>query len=155
MSLIGTAANHLRVQKLALRLINFQKSPPTGELCFKTAFLFSHPPRFQHSASIPTAATEQTDAVSGLDLTNHRGGLPVSADSADVAGSVCDHSNVPKTLRARKWNWWSRRTGLVGIKLGMTQMWNKEGFPVAVTVLQVCVCVNCCMRVCVCVCVCA
>ena len=52
--------------------------------------------------------------------------VPVSADD-----------NVPKTLRYRKWNWWSRRTGLVAVKLGMTQLWNKEGFPVAVTVLQV------------------
>lgn len=35
------------------------------------------------------------------------------------------------------WKETSRRTGVIAIKLGMTQLWNKEGYPVAVTVLQV------------------
>jgi len=41
-------------------------------------------------------------------------------------------------LLKREWKNTSRRTGVIAIKLGMTQLWNKEGFPVAVTVLQVC-----------------
>lgn len=36
-----------------------------------------------------------------------------------------------------EWKETSRRTGVIAIKLGMTQLWNKEGYPVAVTVLQV------------------
>ena len=141
MSFIRTVASRLKVQKLILRPISYQKRA-TSELWFKTPFFF----RLQHSASNSAAAVEQAEAVPSL--TNDRGGLPVTADSADVASTkwpVCDNSNVPKTLRARKWNRWSRRTGLVGIKLGMTQMWSKEGFPIAVTVLQVCVCVCVCV----------
>ena len=37
----------------------------------------------------------------------------------------------------RQWKDTSRRTGVIAVKLGMTQLWNKEGYPVAVTVLQV------------------
>ena len=40
-------------------------------------------------------------------------------------------------LRERKWTRRSRRTGLVTIKLGMTQMWDKRGTSLATTVLQV------------------
>lgn len=36
----------------------------------------------------------------------------------------------------REWTPQSRRTGVIAVKLGMTQLWNKEGFPMAVTVLQ-------------------
>ena len=35
------------------------------------------------------------------------------------------------------WTFKSRRTGLIGIKLGMTQMWNKSGKIVPVTLIQV------------------
>ena len=36
----------------------------------------------------------------------------------------------------REWTPQSRRTGVIAVKLGMTQLWNKDGFPMAVTVLQ-------------------
>ena len=35
-----------------------------------------------------------------------------------------------------EWTPQSRRTGVIAVKLGMTQVWNKDGFPMAVTVLQ-------------------
>lgn len=35
----------------------------------------------------------------------------------------------------------SRRTGVLALKLGMTQIWNNEGNSVAVTLLQVIICV--------------
>lgn len=43
----------------------------------------------------------------------------------------------PVELKQIPWGKWSRRTGVIAIKLGMTQMWDKEGFPMAATVLQV------------------
>ena len=43
----------------------------------------------------------------------------------------------PVVLRPRKWTRISRRTGVLSRKLGMTQLWKKDGTSVAVTVLQV------------------
>ena len=70
----------------------------------------------------------------------------VRADTGEqcTEGTISTHEvksvaqNVEsEVLSERKWHKRSRRTGLVGIKLGMTQLWNKEGSPIAVTVLQV------------------
>ncbi len=44
-------------------------------------------------------------------------------------------------LKAGEWSRTSRRCGAVAIKLGMSQVWTKEGTSVAVTLLQVRVCV--------------
>lgn len=41
-------------------------------------------------------------------------------------------------VRGKKWSPQSRRSGAIAVKLGMTQLWNEEGLPMAVTVLQVC-----------------
>ena len=43
----------------------------------------------------------------------------------------------PVVLRPRKWTRISRRTGVLSKKLGMTQLWKKDGTSVAVTVVQV------------------
>ena len=64
----------------------------------------------------------------------------VSASESLLPGSpVGKISEAPSELvvKERKWTKVSRRTGLIAIKLGMTQMWNKEGTSHAVTVLQV------------------
>lgn len=55
-------------------------------------------------------------------------------DSAGVRGGVEEEG-----VRGREWSSQSRRSGAIAVKLGMTQLWNEKGMPMAVTVLQVCV----------------
>ena len=139
MSFLTTLAAHLRGQRRSLRAPNPLKTYLAAEPSFKAAVCASlqlYPRCTASSAELE--ALEET-VPSTISLEREEGALPVvGADSAvEKTGRGVVNDNVPRTLRSRKWNWWSRRTGLVAVKLGMTQMWNKEGFPVAVTVLQV------------------
>ena len=53
-----------------------------------------------------------------------------------AASEVAEPAKNGGAARA-PWTPQSRRTGAIAIKLGMTQMWNAQGDPVPVTVLQV------------------
>ena len=55
---------------------------------------------------------------------------PTSQDTEPAA------ADVEQNERAQ-WTPESRRTGAIAVKLGMTQMWNDQGHPVPITVLQV------------------
>ncbi len=72
-------------------------------------------------ASMPVKREDTTDLGEGE-----------SSCGGDVTSSV-----VPGDLVGHEWTPESRRTGVIAVKMGMTQLWSKEGFPVAVTVLRV------------------
>lgn len=61
--------------------------------------------------------------------------MKANREITEVAPSTPEPERV--VLRPRKWTRRSRRTGVLAKKLGMTQLWKKDGSPVAVTVLQV------------------
>ncbi len=52
-------------------------------------------------------------------------------------GEADSSAGHEEELVQREWKLGSRRTGAIAVKLGMTQLWNKEGRPMAVTVLRV------------------
>ena len=56
-----------------------------------------------------------------------------SPDGAGVRGEGVEGEGVS----GREWSSQSRRSGAIAVKLGMTQVWNEKGLPMAVTVLQV------------------
>ena len=131
MSFLTTFAAPVRDYRLCLRLLNSLRTCPGFKLTARTPSYSLTPACLRWSANAQSSPAESEESLSA------------PADSAvlsSVSGeSVKEAVNdvVPKTLEARKWNRWSRRTGLVAIKLGMTQLWSKQGFPIAVTVLQV------------------
>lgn len=55
----------------------------------------------------------------------------------DDGNEEANPSAVPGGVVQHEWTLESRRTGVIAVKLGMTQLWNKEGEPMAVTVLRV------------------
>ena len=143
MSFLITSGAHIRTRGLYLRLLNSLRNSPGFELSSRTPCSPTSP--WLHCSATITAA-QASPAVSGSEES-----LPVCADSATVTPVNRKSTDegidiVPKTLEPRKWNKWSQRTGLVAIKLGMTQLWGKQGFPIAVTVLQVCACVCACVH---------
>ena len=137
MSFLTTFAAHLRDYRLCVRLLNSLRTSSCFELAARTPNLYPvAPPCVRWSATSTAALASTAESAS-------EESLPVSAESAAVSSVSGESVNevvddvVPKTLEATKWNTLSRRTGLVAIKLGMTQLWNKQGVPIAVTVLQV------------------
>ena len=141
MSFLTTLATRLRLQRLGVLAVNPLRTTLIAEQSLKAPNI----PLQLHSAGCTTSVAElealEDPVPSTVSVQREEGTLPVDGDSVTTGGVAVRrgvvNDNIPRTLRARKWNWWSRRTGLVAVKLGMTQMWNKEGFPVAVTVLQV------------------
>ena len=135
MSCLTAFAARVRDHRLCLRLLNSLRTSPGFELAApRTPNCSLAPPCLRWSATSTTAQASPAE---------NEESLPTSADSAAVSLVSGERVKeavdiVPKTLKPRKWNRWSRRTGLVAIKLGMTQLWSKQGFPIAVTVLQVC-----------------
>ena len=132
MSFLTTFAAPVRDYRLCLCLLNSLRTYPASKLTARTPS-YSLAPTCLHWSTTAQSSPAESE-----------GGLPAPADSAALSSSVSGESVkeavndvVPKKLEARKWNRWSRRTGLVAIKLGMTQLWSKQGFPIAVTVLQV------------------
>lgn len=137
MSFLATFAAHSRDYRLCVRLLNSLRTASCFELAARTPSLYPvAPPCVRWSATSTAAQASSAESAS-------EESLPVSAESAVVSSVSGESMNevvddiVPKTLEATKWNTLSRRTGLVAIKLGMTQLWNKQGVPIAVTVLQV------------------
>jgi hypothetical protein len=65
--------------------------------------------------------------------------LEATAEGDDAAHDVQDSATHPQDSVAVKKSWtrWAKRCGVIAVKLGMTQLWSKEGTPMAVTVLQV------------------
>ena len=61
--------------------------------------------------------------------------LSLSPSRSHSIGST--HSPEDTSIEKKELSKTSRRAGLIGIKLGMTQLWNKEGGSIPVTVLQV------------------
>ena len=43
-------------------------------------------------------------------------------------------------LKQREWTQSSVRAGAVGVKIGMTYLWRKDGMPTRATLIQVCLC---------------
>ena len=77
-------------------------------------------------SSVALSEKELQVAESVLSRMCGAGGAPAASTEAD-----------PIVLRKRRWTRFSRRTGMIATKLGMTQLWRKDGTSVAVTVLQV------------------
>ena len=73
-------------------------------------------------------------ALNGVFYSNAAVGLQQEPNSPQREIAAAASGENPLNL---EWKETSRRTGVIAIKLGMTQLWNKEGYPVAVTVLQV------------------
>ena len=69
-------------------------------------------------------------------LASTRAPNPAEGEGEEAAAPAGGQSSE-LVLAQREWRKSSRRTGLVAIKLGMTQLWDREGLPIAVTVLQV------------------
>lgn len=64
----------------------------------------------------------------------------LNAENAESAPVEVEKESPPPaeaTFKRPKWNKVARRTGLIALKLGMTQLWNKNGESMAVTLLQV------------------
>ena len=145
MSFLTTLATRLTLQRLGVLAANPLKTCLVAEQSLKAANISLHLHPTRCTSSVAELEAVEQPVPSAVCMEREERALPVVDDSTAAGETVVKrgdvvHDNVPRTLRERKWNWWSRRTGLVAVKLGMTQMWSKEGFPMAVTVLQVKVC---------------
>ena len=81
----------------------------------------------------------------GAEVTSTRMSLIVRALSSPVtAEAPTSESAEEEAVRfeRKQWSPQSRRTGVIAVKLGMTQLWDEQGSPMAVTVLQVKGCVD-------------
>ena len=66
------------------------------------------------------------------------GGVSARALASPAASQPAAEEDEPANTQGRAyWTPGSRRTGAIAVKLGMTQMWDAQGDPVPVTVLQV------------------
>ena len=76
----------------------------------------------------------------GAEVTSTRISLLVRTLSSPVAAEAPAGESAEKEavrFETKQWSPQSRRTGVIAVKLGMTQLWDEQGSPMAVTVLQV------------------
>lgn len=85
------------------------------------------------SSAANTAQSPQTQ------LNGHPEGAAAVApsDSCQASRDPTTCKSTALVLNKRPWTKVSRRSGVIALKLGMTQLWKKDGMPMAVTVLQV------------------
>ena len=84
--------------------------------------------------------TVQSPQTTQLDEHPEETAAPAAAATSDCSQASQDpttHNSGALVLRKRPWTKVSRRSGVIALKLGMTQLWKKNGMPMAVTVLQV------------------
>ena len=93
-------------------------------------------------ASVPWSRGQRTVYSSTSTATDpsgrHHDVATEVVDSEAVSPPLVDGQDPGMiVLKKKEWTNLSRRTGILAIKLGMTQLWEKNGVSVATTVLQV------------------
>lgn len=120
--------------------------PKSLESLFKPSQIpWSHSLRRGYPTSAATAASTSTNPIPAApttdnDASDHHSqvnGRQHEVAAKETVSPSTPHNPGTVVLKEGKWTKVARRTGLIAIKLGMTQLWNKEGRPIAVTVLQV------------------
>ena len=101
----------------------------------RTSLLWSPVLKRGHLSS--AGSTVQSPQTTQLDEHPEEAAAPAAAVTSDCSQDPTTHKSGALVLRKRPWTKVSRRSGVIALKLGMTQLWKKNGMPMAVTVLQV------------------
>jgi hypothetical protein len=87
--------------------------------------------------SLGRLSTEPTYLRQSLKGMMASGVTSPAACEAETGGAGQESAPAADRPHRAEWSPQSRRTGVIAVKLGMTQMWGDTGDPVPVTVLQV------------------